>query len=82
MCIRDRDNRIFASTFRLLLASVVMGIFAHYSLYIFDIFVSTETVIGLAIQTLGAVMVGGLTYLGLTHLFKVEETGIIFKRNI
>lgn len=78
----DRDNRIFASTFRLLLASVVMGIFAHYSLYVFAWFVPTDTVVGLGVQTLGAVSVGGLTYLALTHLFKVEETGIIFKRTL
>lgn len=78
----DRDNRIFASTTRLLLASIVMGIIAHYSLYFFDMFVNTNTVIGLGIQTLGAVAVGGITYLSLTHLFRVEETGIIFKRTI
>jgi putative peptidoglycan lipid II flippase len=78
----DRDNRIFASTLRLLLASIIMGLAAHYSLYVFAWFVPTDTVIGLGVQTLGAVAVGGLTYLGLTHLFRVEETGIIFKRTI
>jgi putative peptidoglycan lipid II flippase len=78
----DKDNRIFASTSRLVLASLVMGIVTHYSLYFFDMFVQTSTVVGLGVQTLGAVAVGGLTYLGLTHLFRVEETGIIFKRTI
>lgn len=76
----DRDNRIFASTARLVLASIVMGILAHYSLYFFDRFVDTSYVIGLILQTGGAVGVGAITYFGLTHLLGCEEAGYIFKK--
>lgn len=76
----DRDNRIFASTARLLLASVIMGIAAHYSLYLFDPFVDTSRVLGLILQTGGAVAVGAITYFGLTHLLGCEEAGYIFKK--
>lgn len=76
----DRDNRIFASTARLVLASVIMGIAAHYSLYLFDPFVDTSRVIGLILQTIGAVSVGAITYFGLTHLLGCEEAGYIFKK--
>lgn len=78
----DKNNKIFASTARLLLASIIMGIAAHYSLYLFEPFVETSRVVGLTLQTLGAVVVGALVYYVLTHLFKCEETGIIFKKSI
>lgn len=78
----DKDNRIFASTTRLLFASVVMGILAHYSLYLIEPYVATSTVVGLAIQTGFAILVGALTYFGLTHLFRCEEAGYIFKKTI
>lgn len=78
----DRDNKIFASTARLAFSALLMGFAAYASLYLFDIFVDTHTVIGLLTQTVGAVLVGALTYFGLTYLFECEETGIIFKKAI
>lgn len=80
--VLDRDNKIFSSTTRLILASVIMGVGAHYSLYLFDMFVDTATVVGLGIQTVGAVLAGAFIYYILTHLFKCEEAGIIFKKSI
>lgn len=78
----DKDNKIFASTARLLLASIVMGVVVHYSLYLFDFFVDTHRVFGLLIQTVGSIVLGALTYFSLTHLFQVEEAGKIFKKTI
>lgn len=78
----DKNNKIFASTSRLVLAAVIMGLFAHYSLYFFDTFVNTRTVIGLGLQTLGAVSVGAIIYYLLSHLFGCEEAGKIFKKSI
>jgi putative peptidoglycan lipid II flippase len=78
----DRDNKIFASSARLFFAAVIMGIIAHYSLYVFDIFLDTHTVLGIFLQTLGAVIVGILTYLGLTRLFARDETGLIFEKSV
>lgn len=78
----DKDNKIFASTARLVLASIVMGLVAHYSLYLFDRFVDTHYVWGLIIQTGGAVVLGALTYWLITHLLEVEEAGTIFRKSI
>lgn len=78
----DRDNKIFASTSRLLIASIIMGIIVHYSLYLFAMFTQTNTVVGLGLQTIGATAVGAVTYYLLTHMMKVEETNLIFKRTL
>jgi putative peptidoglycan lipid II flippase len=78
----DRDNRIFASTTRLILASVLMGLVAHYSLYLFEPYVNTATGVGLLAQTLVAVSLGAVTYYLLTHLFRCEEAGTVFKKSI
>lgn len=78
----DKDNKIFASTTRLLFSAVIMGIVAHYSLYLFDPFIDTHTVVGLLLQTSGAIILGAGTYFGLSHLFKCDEAGYIFKKTI
>jgi putative peptidoglycan lipid II flippase len=78
----DKDNKIFASTTRLLFSAVVMGIVAHYSLYLFDPFVDTHTVLGLLLQTCGAITLGAITYFGLSHLFRCDEAGYIFRKSI
>jgi peptidoglycan biosynthesis protein MviN/MurJ (putative lipid II flippase) len=76
----DKDHKIFESTARLVLASIVMGIVAHYSLYLFDYFVPTQYTLGLLTQTLGAVALGGITYFILTWLLKCEETKFILDK--
>lgn len=78
----DRDNKIFASTARLVFSAVLMGFAVYGSLFLFDIILDTHTVVGLLVQTLGSVAVGAATYFGLTYLFQCEETGIVFKRMI
>ncbi len=78
----DKDNKIFASTTRLLFSATIMGLVAHYSLYLFDPFLNTHTVIGLLIQTSGAITLGAITYFGLSHFFKCDEAGYIFKKSI
>jgi len=69
----DKDHRIFESAFRLLFASGVLGITAHYLLYFFDKYVDTLTVIGLGLQTLGTITISAAVYLGLTYILKCEE---------
>jgi len=78
----DRDNKIFTSTTRLVMSAIVMGILTYYSLYFFDIFVDTHRVIGLLLQTVGAVFVGAISYILLTKFFGCEETGIVFKKSL
>lgn len=72
--VLDPDHKIFESTARLVLASLLMGLLTYGSLYFFDTLVSTNYVVGLLLQTAGAVCVGGLSYFAITWAFKCEET--------
>lgn len=76
----DTDNKLFASVIKVGLLSIVMGIIAHYSLFFFDYFVDTERVVGLFIQTMGAVSLAVIFYFGSTYLFKIEEAQNLFMR--
>lgn len=76
----DRDHKIFESGFRLLFASGILGLFAHYSLYFFDKFVNTHTVIGLGLQTLGSISLSAAIYLGLTYSLNCEEIRYIIRK--
>lgn len=78
----DRENRMFATGTKLVLISLIMGFVVHYSLRLFNLFLDTHTVIGLGLQTLGAIVVGAVIYFGLTHVFKIEETGNIFRKSV
>ncbi len=76
----DKDNKIFESTSRLVIASFLMGLATYGSLYLFDIFVNTAFVWGLLAQTFGAIFVGVFTYFILTWLFKCEETVYLLRK--
>jgi putative peptidoglycan lipid II flippase len=76
----DPDHRIFESTFRLVIASIFMGLVIHYSLYFFDLFVNNAYVVGLLIQTASATLVGILFYVLLTWLLKCEETKFVLEK--
>jgi putative peptidoglycan lipid II flippase len=77
----DRDNKLFSSLIKIILASILMGVAVHYSLYLLDVFVDTNKVIGLLMQTFGAIGLGLIFYFGVTFFFKIEEAGKIFKRS-
>lgn len=70
----DPDHKIFESTARLILASLLMGFITYGSLYFFDMFVDTSRVVGLLLQTIGAVCAGGTSYFVITWIFRCEET--------
>jgi len=78
--VLDPDHKIFESTSRLIIASIFMGIIAHYSLYLFDTFADTHQVIGLLIQTSGAIVFGALSYFLLAWLFRCEEVKFILEK--
>lgn len=78
----DKDNKIFASTFKLTTAAVIMGVVAHYSLYVTSNFLNTRSGAGLLIQSVGAVAIGALIYFGLTKFWQVEEAGLVFKKSV
>jgi putative peptidoglycan lipid II flippase len=76
----DPDHKIFDSTARLILASVIMGVVTHYSLYLFDPLVNSLSVVGLFIQTMGAIGFGAATYFFLSWIFRCEETKFVLDK--
>lgn len=78
--ILDPDHKIFESTTRLIIASVLMGIIVHYSLYLFDAVTDTHKVVGLLLQTSGAIALGGISYFFLVWLFKCEEIKFVLEK--
>ena len=76
----DPDHKIFESTARLILASLLMGLITYGSLYFFDMFVNTSFVIGLLLQTSGAVAVGVASYFIITWIFGCEETMYMLRK--
>jgi len=78
--VLDKDHKIFASTSRLILASLLMGLSVYGSLRFFDLFVNTNTVIGLFAQAISSVTVGALVYFALTWIMGCEETVFVMKK--
>jgi putative peptidoglycan lipid II flippase len=76
----DPDHKIFESTARLIVASIIMGFVAHYSLYLFDPLVNTLSVVGLFLQTMGAITLGAITYFLLSWLFRCEEANFVLSK--
>jgi len=76
----DRDHKIFDSTFRLIIASVIMGVVIHYSLYFFAFFFDNSRVIGLFLQTMGTIGLAAVTYFIMTYLFKCEEIFFVIEK--
>lgn len=76
----DPDHKIFESTSRLVLASLLMGLVTYGSLYFFDTFIDNSYVIGLILQTFGAVGFGALSYFLITWIFRCEETLFILRK--
>jgi putative peptidoglycan lipid II flippase len=78
--VLDPDHKIFESTARLILASLLMGLITYGSLYFFDMFVNTSYVMGLLLQTAGAVFIGGMSYFIITWIFRCEETMYMLRK--
>lgn len=77
----DKDNKIFSTGAKILISSIMMGFLVHYSLRVSDLFIDNERVIGLLTQTSIAVLLGSAFYFLATYLFKLEESGKVFKRS-
>lgn len=78
--ILDPNHKIFESTTRLIISSVFMGIVVYYSLYLFDMVVDTHKVVGLLLQTSGAVTLGAVSYFFFAWLFKCEEIKFVLEK--
>lgn len=77
----DKDNRIFTTVSKIFIASSMMGVLVHYSLRFFDFFVDNSRVMGLLMQTSGAVVIGAAFYFLVTYIFRLEESGKVFRRS-
>jgi peptidoglycan biosynthesis protein MviN/MurJ (putative lipid II flippase) len=77
----DKDNKLFAATVKIIIASLFMGVAVHYALYAVAPFLNLETVLGLLIQTVISMTAGAALYFGATYLLRVEEAGKIFRRS-
>lgn len=77
----DKDNKIFSTVTKIFVCSLVMGLLVHYSLRFFNLFIDNTKVTGLLMQTTGAIAIGAGFYFLVTYLFRLEETGRIFRRS-
>lgn len=71
------DNQIIRSVWRILAATLVMGLVIHGMKYFIAPLVDMQTTVGLFVQSLGSVVAGGLVYLGIAWYFKFSELDII-----
>jgi len=78
--VLDRDNKIFTSTFRLVVASGLMFLVIKGSLYFFDNYFDTHRVFGLLFQTFSSLGVAAGFYFLVTYFLKCEETHYIVKK--
>ena len=61
------------SFLKIIIASILCGLFTYSGLYIFSLAFNTRTTFGLFLQTLSAFLLGGAAYLITAFLFKAEE---------
>ena len=75
----SKQKEIFQSFIKIILATLVAVLIVYFSLPIFNLFLNTETFLGVFVQAMGASIVGGFIYLLATHFFKSPETKLLKK---
>lgn len=75
------DNRIMWSTIKIVLASVGMAAVVQLAKYQIAPLVDMQTGLGIMIQTVGAVLAGGVSYFLLTMIFRSPEVDSL-RRNL
>lgn len=74
------DEHLIDSTWKILIASVGMGIVIQGLKYIIAPMVDMQTFVGLCIQTIAATIGGGLTYIVIAAKFRFDEATAIVNR--
>lgn len=74
------DEHLIDSTWKILVASLGMGIVIQGLKYIVEPFVDMQTFMGILVQTIAAVAGGGATYLFIASIFKFDEAAAIMKK--
>lgn len=67
------DNKILSSVIKICLASAVAGIVSYFGLRVFEVFVDTQKVLGLLIQTGLSGALGALVYLQFGNVLGIEQ---------
>lgn len=74
------NQRLVTPFFKISLATVTMGIMLYLPMKLLDTYVlDTTRTVNLLILTIAAGIIGCITYLGLTKIFKVEEISLFYK---
>ena len=68
---------ILNSFYRILIASIVMGIITYLSLYVFSLIFNTSTFLGILLQTSIVGLISVLVYLIISHILKLQEVSLI-----
>ncbi|MFH1509022.1 MAG: murein biosynthesis integral membrane protein MurJ [bacterium] len=72
------DNIIIKGFLHIIVSSILAGLIVYLALYLFAPILDTRTFVGLLLQTIGAVILGTLLYLGYHYLLKTKEFKEIF----
>lgn len=71
------DATLVTQTFKIVLASMALGITTYGTLYLVNPILNTHTVVGIFLQAGTASLFGGIIYLVTTYLMSVEESIVI-----
>lgn len=71
------DGTIIRSIWRIIIASITMGLMIHGMKYFVAPLVDMRTFIGILIQTVASIMTGGIVYLGIAYYFQFPELQIV-----
>jgi len=74
------DDRIVASTWKIVAASLGMGVIIQGLKYVVAPLVDMQTVVGVASQTSAALLGGGIAYLCIASRYEFVEAQMIFQR--
>ncbi|OQA03757.1 MAG: hypothetical protein BWY68_00653 [bacterium ADurb.Bin400] len=73
---------LFVSMGKIVLTSILMGLFVWLSVEITSTYFSTTSLIGTLSQISISCIIGALTYLGFSFILGIEEMGWAFRRRI
>ncbi len=77
VALKEFDDDLVATTFKIVLASVFMALTSYASLYVFAPLVHTDTVLGLLIQVGCSGILGLIVFFAASTLLKLRESQII-----
>jgi len=74
------DDHLIESTWKIVVASIGMGVVIQGLKYVIAPLVNMQTFVGIFAQTLGAMIGGGVVYIMIAHLFRFEEARMVARK--